>query len=423
MICTSDIGLSERRITLETLRFLMISTHYPPTHIGGDAKFVEYLSTELANKGHEVHVFHSPSAYRLLRKSEQIDTVDSSREGVQRHSFSSRAGTLGPLLALSIGYWRNAGRELDRLRREIRPDVVHWHNTRGFIGIPSKRLGEISIFTSHDYSAVCSRSNLMRPNLVVCDQPRLCMLCNIRWMKPPHLWRAGSRRVVQYPKETRILCPSEFMAKRLREDGVPVFQVLSNFVPDPGHNSLRGTSSRDSLVYLGMLERHKGVSTLTKAFIKSSRDQGFKLHIIGEGSLRGGIADEVARHGMQDRIHVHGFLSRENVEIIRRDAAAQILPSIWYENAPLTALEALSLGVPVIGSDFGGIPEIVGPDSGGRIFHGGNAEDLSKVLVSTWHQRDALKEMSDKARRAYEARFTPEMHLKNYFGIIAQSTN
>ena len=401
----------------------MISTHFPPQHLGGDAKFVEYLATELVRHGHEVHIFHNPAVYGFFRKSDQIDDPDAREYLISRHPYESRFGRIDPPLALTLGYSKGARIRLTELSNKIKPDVVHWHNTRAFIGAPTIISNEISLYTSHDYSSICPRSNLLKPDLSVCNEAHLCTFCTARWGKPPQIWRISNRRVVRYPKSTRILSPSEFVARRLREEGLPAHTVLRNFVPDSGKNTPRNTTDLDSLVYLGMLEKHKGVMTLLKAFIRSSGKHGLRLHVIGEGSLRGQLAELVTKHAMNERIIVHGFLNRENVEQIRRKAVAQVLPSEWYENSPLTALEGLSLGVPILGADIGGIPEIVGPDSGGVRFRSGSIDELSDLLVWTWNNREALRNMGNRARKAYETRFTPQVHLAQYIKIINETAS
>jgi glycosyltransferase involved in cell wall biosynthesis len=208
------------------------------------------------------------------------------------------------------------------------------------------------------------------------------------------------------------------MASRIRREGVEVHRVLRNFVPDPGYALGQNDREADTLVYLGLLERHKGVHVLADAFCSSSSKHGFKLWIIGDGSLKDELRLKVKKSGMDERVTITGFLEKENVEHIRRKAAAQIVPSIWYENSPLTVLEAFSVGVPVISSDIGGLSEIVLKDAGSETFSPGNSAQLSERLVELWSRRDSVGEMSRKARTAYLERFTPEVHMSGYFKAL-----
>lgn len=404
---------------METLKFLMVSTHFPPHHLGGDAQFVEYLSKELVDRGHEVHVFYNPAVYRLLRGGKTSDKVLPD-DGINRHLHSSSFGKAEPLLALSLGLWRRASQKLVELHGALKPDVLHWHNPRGFIGRPFPIKGSKSFYTNHDYTPVCPRSNLLKPGMVLCDEPRLCSVCCMRWHKPPQIWRAGRRRVLRFPKDLHLLSPSEFMARRLESEGVPVHALLRGFVPDAGAGSKRSDGAGDSIVYLGLMEPHKGVQTLLDAFIRSKDTHAFKLHLIGEGSLRRQFEERIRGLGLGDRVSVPGFLPRDELERIRRDATVQVVPSVWYENAPSVVLEAYSMGIPVFASDIGGLPEMVGPDAGSAVFPPGDADALAKLISEAWERRGDSEVSRGKARRAYEERFTPETHVREYLKIISK---
>ena len=159
---------------METLRFLMISTHYPPHHLGGDAVLVDYLSKELAVNGHEVHVAYNPSIHGIIRQGseERRRAVDAS--GITRHQISTGNPRLSLFTALSLGYSPTIRREINELLRRVNPDVVHWHNTKGFISPPLDTPKSVSLYTAHDYYAICPRSNLLKPDASICVSPRRC---------------------------------------------------------------------------------------------------------------------------------------------------------------------------------------------------------------------------------------------------------
>jgi glycosyltransferase involved in cell wall biosynthesis len=405
---------------METLRFLMVSTHFPPQHLGGDAVFVEYLSRELIRRGHEVHVFHSPASYELLRDARPIVPDETADGGLKRHPYFSKLGRFYPVIELSLGFWGAAENRLKELTRDLKPDVVHWHNTKGFIGRPFASDGALCLYTAHDYTTVCPRSNLLRADMSICQTPKLCTVCHLKWRKPPQLWRAGKRRrVVSIPEQMKVLSVSDFVATRLGQDGIRVHKVIRGFVPDRGGNIRRDSSSPDTIVYLGLLEYHKGVLQLLDSFSKTRDEQGFRLAIIGEGTLKGELKRRIERHGLSDRVSIPGFIGREEVEATRRNAAVQIVPSVWYENAPSVILEAYSLGLPVLASDIGGLPEIVGPDSGSLLFPMGDVDRLARLMVDAWLTRDSLNDRRRMARRAYETRFSPDTHLNQYLRTIS----
>ena len=404
---------------METLKFLMVTTHYPPSHLGGDAVFVQNLSEELARRGHDVHVAFNPSVYELLRKKKPPMVQNTAPLGITRHILSTgRLGHTRILLTLSFEMSGKARTEVQGLTRALKPDVVHWHNTKGLIGKPFAVPGSSALYTAHDYYLVCPRSNLVKPDMSFCRQPKACLLCTVRWRKPPEIWRSGGRRVIRLPNEMRILAPSEYVARRLSEDGISPYRVLRTFVPDAGNRFAHAMPESDTVLYVGLLEPHKGVRTLLEAFIKSSTRQGFKLHMIGEGSLKAELKARVNSAGLEKRVEVPGFLPTAEVNLASAEAAVLVIPSEWPENAPLVVLEAFSRGVPVLGSDQGGLPEILGPDTGSRMFKAGEVNSLSEALVSIWSQRDRLEGLGRMARKAWETRFSPQTHVNQYISII-----
>jgi len=403
---------------METLRFLMVSTNFPPYNMGGDAIFVGYLSEELARRGHEVHVAYNPSIYGILRGELPKDHEKNPTNSIVRHEYSPVAPHLSLATSLMFGIDSRARRWLTSLESRFSFDVVHWHNTKGFIGRPFAVSGAVSLYTAHDYSAICPRSNLMRPGDRVCELPELCQTCLLRWRKPPQLWRVGRWRVLRFPEGFKILCPSEYIAKRLREDGVPVHKVFCGFVPDPGRASSEATDREDTIVFVGILERRKGPQTLLQAFIDSRREQGFKLALVGEGPLRKNLMERVRSNGLQDRVSVPGFIARSDLKTMLSCSSLMVIPSEWPENAPSTALEAFSFGVPVAGTKEGGLPEILTPESGSILFNAGNAKELGELLVSLWQDRHSLRIRGNMARRIYEERFSPESYIVRYMAAI-----
>lgn len=405
---------------METLKFLMVSTHFPPYQMGGDAIFVGYLADELTRKGHEVHVAYDPSVYGVLRGELPRGQQGTSTGDVVRHEYAHVTGRLNLAMRLTLGIDFRGRRWLESVAEHSHFDVVHWHNTKGFIAKPFAVGGAESLYTAHDYYSVCPRSNLIKPGDRICERPELCQICLLRWKRPPQLWRVGSLRVLKFPGGFKILCPSEYLANRLREDGVPVHRVLRGFVPDPGRAASEAADREDTIVFVGILERRKGPQTLLQAFIDSEKEQGFKLVLVGEGPLRKTLIERVRSSGIRDRVSVPGFIAREDLRATLSRSALLVIPSEWPENAPLTVWEAFSFGVPVAGTKEGGLPEILTPESGSMLFEAGNVQELRGLLVSLWEDRQSLRAGGRMARRTYEERFSPEIHLREYMRTIRE---
>lgn len=404
---------------METIRFLHVTTHYPPDYLGGDARFVQYLSEELARMGHEVHILHNPSVYRILRKGGVSAAKEPNETSVHRHAHLAKNPRLEALISLNFGHSRAAVRTFEALIKEVQPEVIHWHNTKGFFTTPLHTPKSISLYTAHDFYAVCPRSSLLKPGYQVCERPRMCQMCLLRWKKPVQINRVANGRVLRIPHDTRVIAPSNFTARRLMEEGIRVDSVLRNFSPDLGFTG-KPRKVSDIILYIGLMERHKGPLTLLEAFRKSSVQHGFSLYMLGEGSLKNRIAEMAHDYGLSHRVRMLGFVPiRDATDILDRTAAV-VVPSESYENAPLVIPEAFSAGIPVIGSDIGGLPEILNPEAGSVTFPAGNIDRLATVLTNLWRERHWLDDFSMKARRTYDREFTPRVHLHRYLGFISR---
>ena len=93
-------------------------------------------------------------------------------------------------------------------------------------------------------------------------------------------------------------------------------------------------------------------------------------------------------------------------------ARVVVVPSEWYENAPLSVLEAYALGKPVLVSSHGGLPELVVSGQTGLIFEGGEAAELSDCLTRLKELADRdIEAMGVAARERVEQSFSPQAYL------------
>ena len=133
------------------------------------------------------------------------------------------------------------------------------------------------------------------------------------------------------------------------------------------------------------------------------------VHIVGAGpeeralrKLAGELGGEVA---------FLGYRTGAELDEAIRAARAVVLPSEWYENAPMSIMEAYALGRPVIGARIGGIPELIRHGETGAVFESGNAEDLADVMRQFTNMEDsAVADMGRQGRRWVEMEFTAQKY-------------
>jgi glycosyltransferase involved in cell wall biosynthesis len=392
---------------MKTLRFLFTSTFYPPYHIGGDAMHVKYLAEELARRGHEVHVLHSLDAYKVKRKNlpEKAET-----NGVHIHTIETRFN-FSPYITYVFGNFSPILRKFESLLKEVKPDVVHHHNI-SLLGysLLKKRDDYLNLYTAHDYWLICQQNNLLKNGSEICDNGS-CFLCSLRCKKPPQLWRYGKEFRKSVENIDILIAPSNYIKNKISKKFDVKAVTIPNFAPEPP-NTVEPSGFSNFFLYAGVLEKHKGVMDLIDVYKEISSEIDAKLLIVGTGSLRDEIRGYIKRNELETKIILLSWVERRLLYRLLNDANALIMPSICPENCPLTAIEALSLGTPVIASNKGGIPEIVRKINKDLVYN--SVEELKQILLNFNKSRYPFHVV----KTIYEKYYSPKAYLEKYFNII-----
>jgi len=409
---------ADRGVTLkmESMKFLLTTSFYPPYHLGGDAIHVKYLSEELQSRGHEVHVLYSLDAYTVKKKhfSQKNEQTEIYTYPVKTHfnSSSYAAYLLGNSTAITTKF--------DSLINQIKPDVIHHHNI-SLLGynLLKKRSNYLNLFTAHDYWLVCQQNNLLKGRAVLCQHQHKgsCFFCSLNCKRPPQIWRlfTGFKKAIE--DIDLIIAPSNFVARILKNKISAKTIVLPNFVPTPPSN-IGPANFENYFLFVGMLEKHKGILDLLQVVKDLKRAINPKLVILGEGSLKNTVIGFTKKNSLSSSIFYRGFVEKkEELYPLYKNALALIIPSICAENAPLTALEALSVGSPVIASNVGGLPEIVGKYDEKLLFN--NWIELENILLN--FKKTNLD--SEKAKTVYYQNFSADAYVGKYIANINRLNN
>jgi glycosyltransferase involved in cell wall biosynthesis len=157
-----------------------------------------------------------------------------------------------------------------------------------------------------------------------------------------------------------------------------------------------------ALLYVGSLIERKGVIYLLRAMLKLRQEYPFyKLLIVGEGHLQKELEEFVNAHHLGDRVTFLGTKSQSEVANLMRRAKVLILPST-EEGQGAVLVEAMASGTPCVGSDIGGIPNVITPQTG-RLFESANPDALYEAVAFILNNEVFWKEASQQARaRAVE---------------------
>jgi glycosyltransferase involved in cell wall biosynthesis len=182
----------------------------------------------------------------------------------------------------------------------------------------------------------------------------------------------------QLEQASLITSPSAFVRDRFADNGFPAGRIL---LTDYGtsHQWLTDFQPRPSphlrFGFVGSVMRHKGVHTLIEAFNRLAPD-GVELHIFGDPGFAPEYYAEMEALAQHPSIHFRGRFENDQVGQTLSELDVMVVPSIWYENAPITIHEARLAGIPVIGSRAGGTPEFVDHNVSGLLFEPGDVDDL-----------------------------------------------
>lgn len=334
---------------------------------------------------------------------------------VEQFSVDNPESAVATAAALAQAPWnRKSSKEVGEKIQAYQPDVVHVHNTwfqlSPAVVAVAHQLAPV-VMTVHNYRLMCANAQLLRA-----DRPcRLCLDGSL-WNGVIHscyrdpvssslaaLTIATGRKRVWRSEVDRYLALSDLASELLIEIGIgrERIAVKDNFVPDPGPRRQPAESSQ-VVLFVGRLSPEKGVRQLldNRALLA---DAGLTLRVAGDGPLQGLVAPLLGANYL-------GRLTSEQIGAEMLGARALVMPSIWYEGQPRTALEAFAGGLPVAGSSLGAIGELLRAQPGSWTFdpHG----DWS-TAVATLRSDPAIRDASIAARKLWERRFGPERAVDN----------
>lgn len=308
------------------------------------------------------------------------------------------------------------------------PDIIHLQGIHSQISpivakIAYKRKMPV-VWTLHDYKAICPSYTCLR-NEEICE---LCFTDKFNVVKKRCMKNSYIASTLAYFESKKwnldtlqeitnlFISPSQFLKGKMIEAGMSSDKiiVLNNFI----HSSKikqEPAEKEKYYCYVGRISKEKGVETLLKA---SEKLPGFKLKIIGTGDL----LQELKEKYKLPHIEFLGFQNWETIERIVKSAYFTVIPSEWYENNPLSVIESLSLGTPVLGARIGGIPELIINLETGMLFESRSVADLS-IKIDELFKSDSMTEMGNNCILYSQKNFSSEMHFDKLFKIYNHLIN
>jgi glycosyltransferase involved in cell wall biosynthesis len=163
-----------------------------------------------------------------------------------------------------------------------------------------------------------------------------------------------------------------------------------------------------TFVFVGRLDRRKGVDIAIDAL---ARVPAARLEVVGDGAERAALEARARARGLADRVRFHGWLADARPLLARAHAA---LCASRSEGLGIALLEAMAMGLPVVGFAVGGVPEIVEQGVAGVLCAGGDAGALAAVMREAARSPGALEAMGAAAQQRVRARFSVEAMCAGY---------
>lgn len=409
---------------------ILTCNKYYYIHGGADTYFFA-LNRLLGRAGHQVIPFATKNRKNIPCQFDEFFARDMQPPPVDRWEVFS---FLSWMKDGFNGVYSLEGKiKIKKLIARTRPDLAHIHNIYHHISpsiLSAIKDNKIPIvMTLHDYKLICANYSLFDGRMVCecCKGHKHHNAVMRRCFKGSLLYSLLVSLEMQFHRLLRIyeryvdlfIVVSQLQKTKMEEFGVPLRKIrfLPHFIDAEIYEP--AFSNKGYFVFLGRLEKIKGVDVLLRAIQSSKLSQQIKLKIIGDGSEKTALMDYCERKNLNS-IEFFGFVSEEEKIRIMQGAIMTIVPSVWYETFGLVILESFALGKAVIASRIGGIPEIVNEGENGLLFNPGDSEDLrKKIEYYLCHQEEAAL-MGESARRKAEEYYAPSRHLDGLLKIYEE---
>lgn len=380
----------------------------------GASRYMVEIGAALSKRGHTVVPFAMQHTEALRSPYERFFV--SERDIHDPHKL-----TLWQKIthAQNIVYSFEARKKLQALLAETHIDVAHIHNiyhhiSPSILGVLKKNKIPI-VMTLHDYKLLSPNYALFHHGQIHEEDANGWYLTCIKNSCTKDSRAASAFATFEmilhhkifrfYEKYVdRFIAPSQFMIDLCVKHGWPreKFIYLPNPVTlPPGSAAAEGTN----VTYVGRVSEEKGLKVLLEA---AQKTPGIPYRIVGDGPQKKELENFVRAHNVQN-VSFAGFLSGKKLEAEFESARFFVLPAVWYENNPLSVLEAKARGKLTIASALGGLSEMLPQEllvPPGDSVH--LAESLQKWYSASLSERRALGE---KLRQEVKEKNDVEAHL------------
>ena len=397
----------------QSMKIILVNKFW---HMRGGADRVVFLTKDLLEKnGHQTQIFGMRHPENIIENEYFADYVDYD----SANSLRQKLKAAGKMI-----YNFDAKKKFDKLVRDFKPDLIHFHNIYhqlSFSLIDTARKYQIpTVMTLHDYKLISPNYNLFHDGKICERSVRgkyyRCLTHNCLggfWrslfgMLESYFvaWRGDKKTIDLY------IASSEFLKAKFIADGFPAEKLvfISNVLPADQFkfNDVEG----EGILFSGRLSEEKGLKNLLSA-AKLLPDVKFK--IAGAGPLESELKER-AKNEKLGNVEFFGYQKWTELERLIDNVKLVVLPSLWYENCPLSAIEAAGRGRVVLASNRGGFKEIL-PDD--MLFDPDDTRAMADKIrhwldIDVEKRKQARQELFNHVRKNYNVDLYWSKLLKAY---------
>lgn len=327
-------------------------------------------------------------------------------------------------------YSRRTARDLRKAAVDFKPDVAFVHNIYPLIS-PSlyytlHALCVPIVQVLHDFRPFCSNGWFY-------INGRICERCKFgnhlhgvtnRCFRDSYMLSAlystalgVNRWAGMLDRVDAFICLTDFFKEKILEIGIPEEKIFirPNFIDTaPLRTDSDGADGRGYALFLGRLSNEKGLWTLIRAFEPLPE---IELRIVGTGPLEQEIRTYLREKNLH-HIKLLGFKSGDEKWQLIKNCLFGVIPSQWYENFPIAALEFYAASKPIVASNLGGLPCVIQEGKSGLLFEAGKTTELSQKVQRLFSNPAEARSMGRQGRLLAETTYGPQQSYENLMSIF-----
>lgn len=375
-------------------------------------KILQIISVGYAAGGAETYLFKINSY--LSEKGYIIKTlasdVGADKEHFNDFTFKS-ASSAGPLKIFFFSFNPSSFFVLKKILKEYKPELIHLHAmheiTPSVLFLLKKYPTVITMHGSETFLSTLLLWSLKPENFKqrIYDKKNLNLIGRFTYFYFNSIQKFLYR--IAFKNVDIFITPSKYLQNIAKADVSPIIH-LPYFIELRKFYEL---TNNYNLLFVGRLERIKGVefliqaaSSIVKAFPQTT------LTIVGDGREKTYLLNLTKKLQLEKHVQFLGWIGNKELDAYYKKASIIVVPTVSSEAFGLVILEAMRVGRPVIGTNVGGIPEIIDDGVNGYLVEPENPEQIAEKVMKLFSEEKLLKELGRNARKKAEA-FSIEKHV------------